>query len=258
MINIIREWGIVMEEIVARLFAFQFVTDLIDVAFGAGLCFGALKWRRGSLTWTSVIWGLVLGLWLGNSTMSIAGESIEWLLICALLGAVIFPTLTYTIPGVNRFVLGYIFGMKFTLMITTVLFKDGAMEFISMVTTPVLAGTIIGLIMMAWIQMRVLPFVLCCTFIGASQIAPTIVEWINRGLFVATGDASILFDPIDLIFALFKIELTDSLTLGVMIILMAVGCVIQLNNLTSRGISYNTPIIGFEVPLSENGKIITE
>lgn len=247
-----------MEEIIARLLTFQFIGDLIDVIFGAGLCFGALKWRRRSLTWTAIIWGFVLGLWLGNAMTPFFGESIEIILISALLGVIIFPIMTHNIPGVNRFVLGFIFGTKFTVMITTAMFKDGAMDLISTFTAPILIGTLIGLLMMAWIQMRVLPFVLCCTFVGASNIAPTIVEWINRGLFVATGDISILIDPIDLIFALFKIELTDSITLAVMTILVAVGCVVQLNNLSNRGISYDTPIIGFEVSPSDNGKVFTK
>lgn len=36
-----------MEEILARLLAFQIIIDLISVTVGAGLCFDALKWRRG-------------------------------------------------------------------------------------------------------------------------------------------------------------------------------------------------------------------
>ena len=39
-----------MDEILARLLVFQVVIDLISVTVGAGLCFGALKWRRGLLT----------------------------------------------------------------------------------------------------------------------------------------------------------------------------------------------------------------
>ena len=50
-----------MEEILARLLVFQIVIDLISVTVGAGLCFGALKWRRGLLTTTAIAWGLFLG-----------------------------------------------------------------------------------------------------------------------------------------------------------------------------------------------------
>lgn len=244
-----------MNEIIERFVIFQFVTDVIQVIFGAGLCFGALKWRRGSLTSTAVLWGLALGLWLGGSMMSYGGGSIESLLICGALGILIFPILTYTVPGVNRFVLGFVFGTKFIAMLTTVLFKDGSVDLATALVFPILAGTILGLIMMAWVQMRVMPFVLCCTFIGASDIAPTIAKWINRGIFIGTGDYSILLDPIDLVFALFKIELTDSVTLGVMVFLVTIGCVVQLKHLKKQGIPYNTPIIGFEAPRSENGKI---
>lgn len=242
-----------MGELLERIVIYQFITELVQVIFGAGLCFGALKWRRGSLTSTAVIWGLILGFVIGSSMDGDIGT----VLICCGVGMLIFPILTYTIPGVNRFVLGFLFGTKFVAMITTVLFKEGAMDMITAFVSPMVVGTIIGLIMMAWIQMRVMPFVLCCTFIGASDIAPTIADWINRGGFIATGDISFLIDPIDLLFALFKIELTDAITLFVMIPLLVIGSVIQLRSLRANGIDYDTPIIGFEVPRSENGKITT-
>lgn len=243
-----------MSELIERFFIFQFITEFIQVIFGAGLCFGALKWRRGSLTSTAVIWGLLLGLWIGSSFLSSGSGSFELLIICCALGMLIFPILTYTVPGVNRFVLGFLFGTKFVAMITTILFKEGSIDIIEALVSPLIAGTLIGLIMMAWIQMRVMPFVLCSTFIGASSIAPTIAEWINRGGFIITGSSSFLPDPIDLLFALFKIELTDTITLLVMATLLILGCAIQLSRLKTQGIPYDTPIIGFEIPCSENEK----
>lgn len=241
-----------------RLAVFQIVTEVIQVIFGAGLCFGALKWRRGSLTTTAVIWGLALGFSLGFSIIYAGDGDLNVLLITCGLGALIFPILTYTVAGVNRFVLGFMFGTKFVAMITTVMFKEGTMDFEMAFMIPFLCGMLIGLIMMVWVQMRVLPFVLCCTFIGASDIAPTVSEWVNRISYSISGDISYLFDPIDLLFSLFKIELTDAVTLFVMIVLLIIGCAIQLNDLKVRGISYATPIIGFEVPRSENGKIEVE
>ena len=50
-----------MGEILSRLLVFQIVFDLISVTVGAGLCFGALKWRRGLLTTTAIAWGSCVG-----------------------------------------------------------------------------------------------------------------------------------------------------------------------------------------------------
>lgn len=43
-----------MGEILSRLLVFQIVLDLISVTVSAGLCFGALKWRRGLLMTTAI------------------------------------------------------------------------------------------------------------------------------------------------------------------------------------------------------------
>lgn len=243
-----------MEEIASRLLIFQVVIDLIKVTVGAGLCFGALKWRRGLLTTTAIYWGLFLGLMIAL----LLGGEIETIIIFALIGLIVLPILTYTIPGVNRFVLGFLVSSKLFFMLTTALVKAGDMGIESAVVVPLIAGTIVGLILMAWTQVRVSAFVLGCTFIGASEIAPVISEWINRVGFAITGDYYYLFDPVDLLFSLFKIELTDKWTLIAMILLMIWGGYKQINNLKANDIPLDTPLIGFESPRSENGKLYTK
>lgn len=244
-----------IEGIFSNLLVFQIITDLIKVTIGAGLCFGALKWRRGLLTATSIAWGFFLGLLIAiivREMIDVAGA-----LICVIVGMIGLPILTYTIPGVNRFILGFLVSSKLFFMLTTVLAKDGTIEPEYTVIVPLLAGIVIGLGLMAWTRMRVSAFVLSCTFIGASEIAPVISEWINRISFSVTGDIGYLFDPIDLFFALFKIELTDKWMLISMVILMIWGGYNQIGRLKDQGIPLNTPLIGFEVPRADNGKIYT-
>ena len=144
-----------MYELLERLAVFQVVIEVIQVIFGAGLCFGALKWRRGSLTTTAAIWGLLLGFSLGFSIVYSGGGDIGILLMTCGLGAVVFPILTYTIAGVNRFVLGFLFGTKFVALITTVLFKEGAMDFEVALILPFACGAFVGLIMrLSWQMTR--------------------------------------------------------------------------------------------------------
>lgn len=244
-----------MADLFENLMIFQFVTELIKATLGAGLCFGALKWRRGLLTTTSIGWGAVLGVAMGYFIGSTSGGSIELVLICAVIGALIFPILTYCVAGVNRFVLGFLVGSKLFVMFTTVMLKEGNMDIDIAIVLPLIAGTIIGLVLMAWTQMRVSAVVISCSFIGASDIAPIISEWYNRVMYTTTGNISYLFDPVDLLFALFKIELTDKVTLISLIILLVLGCRYQLKRLRKMGISYSTPLIGFEVPRDKNGEI---
>ena len=95
--------------------------------------------------------------------------------------------------------------------------------------------------------MRVLPVVICCTFIGAGEIAPIISEWASRIKYTFSGDIADLIDPLDLIFALFKIELTDTVTFLAMLILLVTGCYFQIKRLKEQGIDLSTPVIGFEI-----------
>lgn len=240
-----------MSEIASRLVIFQVVIDIIKITVGAGLCFGALKWRRGLLSATASYWGVFLGVILAF----LIDGGIEQIIIFALIGLILFPILTYTIPGVNRFVLGFLVSSKLFFMLTTVMAKSGDMGIESAVILPLIAGTVVGVFLMVWTRVRVSAFVLGCTFIGASEIAPVISEWINRILFAATGDYFYLFDPVDLLFSLFKIELTDTWTLIAMVVLMIWGGYKQINALKANSIPLDTPVIGFEVPRSENGKL---
>ena len=218
-----------MGEILSRLLVFQIVFDLISVTVGAGLCFGALKWRRGLLTTTAIAWGFFLGLVAAIFIAEAAGE--VGAVLCILIGTVSLPILTYTSPAVNRFVLGFLVSNKLFFMVATPLAKDGTIGIEEAILVPLVAGTVVGIGLMAWTRMRVSAFVLGCTFVGASQIAPIVSEWANRILFGITGDPTFLFDPIDLIFALFKIELTDWWTLGAMVVLMGLGAYKQIKNM---------------------------
>lgn len=122
---------------------------------------------------------------------------------------------------------------------------------------PLIAGTVVGIALMAWTQVSVSAFVLGCTFIGASQIAPVISQWINRIAFGITGNIEYLFDPADLIFALFKIELTDKWTLVAMVIFMGLGAYKQIKNMKENRIPLDMPLIVFESS-SHNGRIHTK
>lgn len=245
-----------VERILSNLLVFQIITSLLKVTIGAGLCFGALKWRRGALTGTAMAWGVVLGVLAAVLFSDTLGESGG--IICVLVGLIVLPILTYTVPGVNRFVLGFLVSSKLFFMLTTVLVKEGAIDWATTFALPLVAGTVVGLILMAWVKMRVSAFVLACTFIGASEIAPVISEWINRIFFSVTGDFGYIFDPVDMAFALFKVELTDQWMLISMIVLMIFGGRKQIASLRENDIPLDTPLIGFESPYGKNGRIYTD
>ena len=108
---------------------FQIVTDIYDLLIGSALVFGALKWRKGLLTTTAFYWGLILGFFSGVFIAISLDSDITFIVAATVIGAIIFPVLTYSVPAVNRFVLGFLVTMKLLYMLTTYLCKNGDMEF---------------------------------------------------------------------------------------------------------------------------------
>lgn len=248
---------IYMYEFIEYLVIFQVVMDIYDLLIGSALIYGALKWRKGLLSTTACYWGIILGL-LGGGFIAYMLDMPVIIVITGVIGAIVFPIMTYQIPAVNRFVLGFIVTLKLLYMLTTYLCKEGVMEFSIAVILPLIIATLLGIIFMFMRKISVLPFALGCVFIGASQLAPTIAKYINQFIFGITQDYSLLFDPVDFIFALFKIELTDGWTLLLMLIFMGCGLPIQFSYIKKQGYSYDTPLIVFETENADmHGKIIS-
>ena len=247
----------VLEFILENIVIFKIISCLYDVVLGVACCYGALKWRRGLITTVSVGWGIFIGFGLAISLIYYGGANPSLLLLLPAIGMILLPILTYNVAGVNRFILGYIVSSKLFFMVTTVMMKNGSIDILSALLYPLIGGAVIGLILMAWTRIRVSAFVFSCTFIGASGIAPNISKLINGTLFTATRNFSFLFNPIDALFALFGIELTDEWTLVAMIVLMVVFGYRQIRTMKREGIPMNAPLIGFEVPedKEKNGRI---
>lgn len=247
-----------MDEFIQYIAIFEVVTNIFDLLIGSGLVFGALKWRKGLLSTVAFYWGLLLGFVGGALLVYMFELNVVIAIIFTLAGGIVFPILTYRIAAVNRFVLGFVVTMKLLYMLTTHLFKKDIMSFGTAIIMPLLVAVVLGVIFALLRQMSVLPFSLACVFMGASLMAPKLAKYMNQFIFGITQDYSLLFDPIDFVFALFKIELTDGWTLLFMLILMAIGFPRHLNYIKKQGYTYDTPVIAFEIDdPSMHGKIIS-
>lgn len=232
-----------IEIFIKNIVIFQIVNDILSVTLGASLCFGALKWKKGLITMTAMYWGVILGS-LAGILFALKFDSYILFFLCLITGGILFPVLTYTVAGVNRFVVGFLVTMKLTFMITTVMMKNGSLSISKTLILPLIAGIFVGFILMAWVQIRVSAFVLACSFVGASQIAPTIAKYINQIEYGINGGW--LIDPYDLLFGLIGIELTDFWTLIILLIFMTLGIFYQLYTIKEQGYSFNTPLITYE------------
>lgn len=234
-----------LEPMAGSILAFKIGSDILNVIFGTWMVFGALKWRKGLIAYTAIIWGAVLGLMSGFYMYDFS-RSDTIIATCLLIGVLLFPVLTYAVPSVNRFVVGYIVFMKISFMVTTYLFKNGNLELDQMFLTPVVIGVLAGLILAVWTEMSVLPFIIACSFLGASYVAPTVAEYVNMILAGIAGDYWAWLDPLDVLFGIFRIELTDGWTLLFMAVFMGLGIPYQIKSVRAQGFTLDTPIVVYE------------
>ena len=235
---------------------YQIVTSIIGAIFGAFLYFGPLKWRKGLLTTTAIGWGAVLGLLVG--TLLTQRDPSVWI-VSTLVGVILLPILTYKVPAVNRFILGYVVFEKLGFMLSTELARNGYIQIEMAVVMPIAIGVVVGIILMAWTKIRIGAFSCGVVFLGSVNLATNISKIINQIHFGITGDIRILLDPVDIIFAMFGIELTDKWTLVAMVFLMIIGVYRHVKILKAEGFSLDTPVIAYETnDPSKHGKIYTK
>ena len=125
---VVKGRDIIMRKFLAYITVFQIVTHIYDVLIGSALVFGALKWRKGLLSTVACYWGIVLGFLVGFFLVYSRHIDIIAILITTIMGAIIFPVLTYSVPAINRFVLGFLITGKLSYMITTYMWKEGYIE----------------------------------------------------------------------------------------------------------------------------------
>lgn len=225
-----------------NIIGLKLLSDVFSAIFGAWICFGALKWRKGLITTIAMYWGLFLGLFVGTMLAMNTYDPTS-ILVAPVVGLIILPIAVYKVPAVNRFIIGFIVAMKIVFMITTVLMKAGEMSISTALMVPLIVGTIAGVILMLWTQFSIGSYIIATSFIGAAQAAPSVSNIINYIEAGFTGE--IWWDPYDILFALFKIELTDFWTLVILIIMLAWACVYTYKHITAV-IPPNTPLIVYE------------
>ena len=251
-----------MEEFISRILTYKIAFDIFDALIGVGICYGALKWRKGLITTVAFYWGLILGgvvgMALTSRNMSYYSSSVDTtpLFLCLIAGGIVFPILTYKVAGVNRFVLGFIVITKLAYMITTVGVEEYGMDISTALTLPLLAGTVAGLVFMAWTKIKILPFVITCAFMGASQTAPKLANFTQMIRYGSTGDSELLPGVEDIILGLFRIELTDEWTLIWLVPIMATGMYFQFRSVRMQGYTLDTPLITYETDNQEEHGMI--
>lgn len=177
---------------------------LIQTITSAVMCVYGYKWANKLIAIMSGYIGIMLGVILAGVLLNAgAGLWSVWIVpICYFA----FMWSAYKIMWLNHFCAGFLIAMKIMYMILYTLMERGAMDSSvgTLLGAPVIVGVIVGILISSIYNNYVL--LLCVSYIGATELVPRIVSFINKGLFAATGDLSYVFNPLDFLLGLFGIE----------------------------------------------------
>lgn len=225
-----------------NLGTFLFIWWITGLVMDTLIVVRGLAWRRGLMTATALYWGIAIGALLPFLMGAEAGGIILGILI----GAVAFPILTYTVPGVNRFVLGFIVTLKLTGMIALNLMMYNGLPLANAIGYSMLASIISACVFMALVSMPASGYIVATAFLGAVGLSTKIQDIFSGLQYTFTGNMSLLFDPASLIFAVLGIDYADMQRIAIIVVCMGIGGYFQYRKLIDEGYTPGTPMIAYE------------
>lgn len=213
----------------------------IQTITSAVMCVYGYKWRKKLIAIMSLYIGVTIGLVIAYFLLEGgAGLGCLWIIpICA----VTFAGSAYKIVRLNHFSAGYLVSIKISYMVLYTLMDKGMMKanISVLLVAPIIIGFIAGLIIVSVYNNYVI--ILCLAFIGATEFVPKVVQFFNKTLFVATGDLSFIFDPVDYILGVFGIDTVSFIEAIGILAVFGLSFWWQRNTVTANGINLSDAVI---------------
>ncbi len=177
---------------------------VLQIITSAIMCLYGYKWSKGLIAIMSAYIGFTLGGIIAYLLLNVGvGYECLWIVpICT----IAFAVSAYNVVWLNHFSAGYLLVIKICYMILYTLMDNGIFDadIKVLLITPLVIGFFAGIIICSVYNNYVV--ILCMSFIGATELVSKIIDIANKTLFVATGDISFIFNPIDFILEIFGIE----------------------------------------------------
>ena len=231
-------------ELFKILFLAVVVVMILKVITSVLMGFFEVRWQKGLIGIT----GYIIGFNAGFVTaiylyFRLELEEISFVIIpieMIICGRLAYRNLTF-----NHFLVGFLVADKISFLILEVLMDNNIIEFNLgiLVIIPVVVGIIIGCIGCKFFVYKIM--ISCLALISAINLEPIIEKWVNRSLFVTTGDVGFVLesDPTKLILQIIGIEVPSLLGCFLMILLFGIFFAIHYFYIKKQGLALSQYII---------------
>lgn len=214
----------------------RFITSIVMCVYG-------YKWKRGLIATTSIYIGVFLGALLLYCLGKIDIINIETSLILSLFVPIIFFILAYRWIRLNHFLIGFITSTKILFMLLYGLMDKNIIDIDASIlfVVPLIIGVIVGCVLSTYLKYSAV--LLCLAYIGSVDLVLNLFDLINKGLFIASGDISYIFDIEDILMQIIGIDI-PSFWESVFILAVTIFSFIwQSSVLRKRGVNLSDYII---------------
>ena len=204
------------------------------------MCVFGYKWSKGLIAIMSSYVGIGMGGFITYLLLQ-NGMGLECIVVVPI-SAVLFSVLAYKWIALNHFMAGFLLSIKILFMIAVNMSENMSSDSSGMLFCfIVVLSIIIGIVVCNKYNHYIL--IACVSYLGAIELTTKIFDWINKGLFLSTGDISFIFNPVEFILSLLGIEIPSG---GETIVIILIGLVsfwYQRSRVVSLGIDLSDKIV---------------
>lgn len=232
-----------MNEIVEFLPYLLNVFLAIQIVSAGAMCIYGYKWRKGLIATLSIYIGLSLGFLIALSIIKQDLNNLDFGALMIPVTAIVFYILAYRWVALNHFLTGFLVANKLGFMFIYNLMHEGIIQFdfdILMVV-PIVLGFIAGFVLSrCFTHVAVLS---CMVYIGTVELVTGVSDFINKSLFVATGDINFVFNMEDMLLKLVGVEIPSFVEVIFILVVGIASFVFQKNMLEKQGIDLSKVIV---------------
>lgn len=232
-----------MEEITGIFLLLFNAFFVVQIITAGAMCIYGYKWRKGLIATLSIYIGIFLGILIAAALISQSYNNIMTGLILIPITALLFYILAYKWVPLNHFLTGFLVGNKLAFMVIYNLMKSNMVDFdfSVLMVVPLIIGLIAGFILCSvFTHVAVLA---CLVYIGSVELVTGIFDFINKSLFVATGNISYIFDVEGLLLKIVGVDVPSFWEVVFIIIVGIVSFTLQKNLMEKEGIDLSNKIV---------------
>jgi len=217
--------------------------SVIQIVSAGAMCIYGYKWRKGLIATLSIYIGICLGLVIATAIIEQDFENLPLGVLMIPITTIVFYVLAYRWKALNHFLTGFLVANKLSFMVIYNLMHERIIDFDFgvLMTVPIVLGFLAGFIISScFTYVAVLS---CMVYIGTVELVTGVSDFINKSLFVATGNIDFIFDIEDSLLNLIGVEIPSFWETVSILIVGFISFFFQKAKLEKNGIKLTNVIV---------------